>query len=203
MASVYIEEQNRTIHDPSEISAFLKPFGIWYEHWQVAGRLKSDATDADILNEYAPEISAVKEKGGYVTADVINVNPQTPNLDAMLQKFNKEHTHSEDEVRFTVSGKGIFHLHPEGGPVFGVTVESGDMINVPRGMKHWFNLCDDRQIRCIRFFEDASGWTPHYVDNPIHQQFSPMCFGGSYLPAEGEANSASAIEPKFQVKATH
>jgi 1,2-dihydroxy-3-keto-5-methylthiopentene dioxygenase len=203
MASVYIEEQNRTIHDPSEISAFLKPFGIWYEHWQVAGRLKSDATDADILNEYAPEISAVKEKGGYVTADVINVNPQTPNLDAMLQKFNKEHTHSEDEVRFTVSGKGIFHLHPEGGPVFGVTVESGDMINVPRGMKHWFNLCDDRQIRCIRFFEDASGWTPHYVDNPIHQQFSPMCFGGNYLPAEGGANSAPAIEPKFQVKATY
>lgn len=200
MASVYIEEQNRTIHDPAEISAFLKPFGIWYEHWQVAGRLKSDATDADILNEYAPEISAVKEKGGYVTADVINVNPQTPNLDAMLQKFNKEHTHSEDEVRFTVSGKGIFHLHPEGGPVFGVTVESGDMINVPRGMKHWFNLCDDRQIRCIRFFEDATGWAPHYVDNPIHEQFSPMCFGGNYLPAAGGASSESGIEPKFQMK---
>lgn len=200
MASVYIEEQNRTIHDPAEISAFLKPVGIWYEHWQVAGRLKSDATDADILNEYAPEISAVKEKGGYVTADVINVNPQTPNLDAMLQKFNKEHTHSEDEVRFTVSGKGIFHLHPEGGPVFGVTVESGDMINVPRGMKHWFNLCDDRQIRCIRFFEDATGWAPHYVDNPIHEQFSPMCFGGNYLPAAGGASSESGIEPKFQMK---
>jgi cupin superfamily acireductone dioxygenase involved in methionine salvage len=24
------------------------------------------------------------------TADVINVHPQTPNLDAMLEKFNKE-----------------------------------------------------------------------------------------------------------------
>jgi 1,2-dihydroxy-3-keto-5-methylthiopentene dioxygenase len=109
----------------------------------------------------------------------------------MLQKFNKEHTHDEDEVRFTVSGKGIFHLHPEGGPVFGVTVESGDMINVPRGTKHWFNLCDDRHIRCIRFFEDPSGWTPHYIEEGVHGQFSPMCFGTNFVaPSE-------RIKPKF------
>jgi 1,2-dihydroxy-3-keto-5-methylthiopentene dioxygenase len=177
MATVHIPSQNRQLTDAQEISAFLKPFGIWYEHWQIAGRLAPTASDADILHEYAPEIQKVKEAGGFVTADVINVHPQTPNLDAMLEKFNKEHTHSEDEVRFTVEGKGVFHLHPEGGPVFSVTVESGDMINVPCGMKHWFNLCDDRRIRCIRFFEDVSGWTPHYVDQGVHGEYSPMCFG--------------------------
>ncbi len=177
MATVHIPSQNRQLTEAQEISAFLKPFGIWYEHWQVAGRLAPTASDADILQEYATEIQKVKEAGGFVTADVINVHPQTPNLDAMLEKFNKEHTHSEDEVRFTVEGKGVFHLHPEGGPVFSVTVESGDMINVPCGMKHWFNLCDDRRIRCIRFFEDVSGWTPHYVDQGVHGEYSPMCFG--------------------------
>ena len=195
MASIFIEKENRTISDPAEISAFLKPFGVWYEQWQVAGRLKADASDADILQEYAPEIEAVKTKGGYITADVINVSPQTPNLDALLQKFNKEHIHTEDEVRFTVAGKGIFHLHPEGGPVFGVTVETGDMINVPKGMKHWFNLCDDRSIRCIRFFEDAAGWIAHYSDNPVHEGYSPLCFGGSYL-----APSTSGIAQKFGAK---
>ena len=186
MASVFVPSEQKTITNPEEISAFLKPFGIWFEQWKVDGRLKETASDQDILDEYAPEIQAVKQRGGFVTADVINVNPSTPNLDMMLQKFNKEHTHDEDEVRFTVSGRGIFHLHPEGGPVFGVTVESGDMINVPRGTKHWFNLCDDRNIRCIRFFEDPSGWTPHYIEEGIHGQFSPMCFGKSYVaPAEG------------------
>ena len=191
MASVFVPSEQKTINDPQEISAFLKPFGIWFEQWKVDGRLKETATDQDILSEYAPEIEAVKKRGGFVTADVINVNPATPNLDAMLQKFNKEHTHDEDEVRFTVSGKGIFHLHPEGGPVFGVTVESGDMINVPRGTKHWFNLCDDRHIRCIRFFEDPSGWTPHYIEEGVHGQFSPMCFGTNFVaPTE-------RIKPKF------
>jgi len=184
MATVHIPAENRSITDSEAISAFLKPFGIWYEHWQVAGRLDPAASDAQILAEYSQEIEKVKAAGGVLTADVINVNPNTPNLDAMLSKFNKEHTHSEDEVRFTVEGKGVFHLHPEGGPVFSVTVESGDMINVPCGMKHWFNLCDDRRIRCIRFFEDVTGWTPEYVDQGVHGEFSPMCFGKSHLPLD-------------------
>ncbi len=48
MASVFIEEQNRTITEPAEIVAFLKPFGIAYEHWQVAGRLREGASDEEI-----------------------------------------------------------------------------------------------------------------------------------------------------------
>ncbi|MFM2216178.1 MAG: Acireductone dioxygenase [Planctomycetota bacterium] len=193
MATVHIPSENRQLTDAAEISNFLKPFGIWYEHWQVAGRLSPTASDADILNEYAPEIEKVKAAGGFLTADVINVHSETPNLDAMLAKFNKEHTHSEDEVRFTVEGKGVFHLHPEGGPVFSVTVESGDMINVPCGMKHWFNLCDDRRIRCIRFFEDVTGWTPHYVEQGVHGEFSPMCFGPRDISKSAPSTSASII----------
>ncbi|MBM3964085.1 MAG: cupin domain-containing protein [Planctomycetes bacterium] len=184
MATVHIPDQNRNLTQTYEILEFLKPFGIWYERWEVDGRLKPSATDAEILLEYAPEIEKVKAAGGFVTADVINVNPNTPNLDAMLARFDKEHTHSEDEVRFTVEGRGVFHLHPENGPVFSVTVETGDMINVPCGMKHWFNLCDDRRIRCIRFFEDTTGWTPHYVETGVHGNYSPMCFGPKYLEKE-------------------
>jgi len=177
MAVVSIPDQQRELRDPEAIREFLAPFGIWYEKWDVAGRIDGDADSDTILAAYAPEIERLKRDGGFVTADVINVSPETPNLDAMLVKFSKEHTHSEDEVRFTVRGRGVFHIHPEGGPVFGVTVESGDLINVPRGTKHWFNLCDDRSIRCIRLFEDPTGWAPHYVDDPIDGNYAPLCMG--------------------------
>lgn len=181
MAVVHIPAQNRDLTDVAEIREFLAPFGIWYENWDVAGRIGAAATNEEILAAYEPEINRLKQQGGFVTADVINVNPSTPNLDAMLAKFDKEHTHSEDEVRFTVEGNGVFHIHPENGPVFSVTVTSGDLINVPRGTKHWFNLCNDRKIRCIRLFEDMTGWAPHYVDQPVHEQFAPLCMGPSYF----------------------
>jgi 1,2-dihydroxy-3-keto-5-methylthiopentene dioxygenase len=185
MASVNIPDQKRTLVDAKEICEFLKPFGVWYEKWEVAGRLPENPSNEQILETYAPEIERLKTQGNFVTADVINVNRDTPGLDTMLDKFKKEHTHSEDEVRFTVSGRGVFHLHPEGGPVFAVTVESGDLINVPCGMQHWFNLCDDRHIRCIRLFQDVTGWTPHYIDQGVHESYAPMCFGPQYV--EGQA----------------
>lgn len=184
MARIRIQDENREITDVQEMSEFLKPFGIWFERWDVEGRIGPDATNEEILEAYEPEINRLKEMGGFVTADVINVKPDTPGLDALLNKFNKEHTHSEDEVRFTVKGGGVFHIHPENGPVFAIQVESGDLINVPEGTKHWFDLCDDRNIRCIRLFQDMSGWTPQYIDSGVHEKYVPICMGPQYFPAQ-------------------
>lgn len=193
MARITIQDEDRRIEDPQEIREFLEPFGIWYEKWEVEGRIGEDPTNEEILEAYAPEIDRLKEKGGYVTADVINVTPEVEGLDAMLNKFNKEHTHSEDEVRFTVKGGGIFHIHPENGPVFAVQVESGDLINVPEGTKHWFDLCTDKTIRCIRLFLDTSGWSPHYTESDIAEKYEPVCWGPNYLPHEGQGDSVVKI----------
>jgi len=91
---------------------------------------------AKILTEFAKDNEALKLRGGYVTADVIDVNAGTPNLDAMLAKFNKEHWHDEDEVRFIIDGRGLFHIHA-GDSVFVLEVGRGDLIRVPRGTHHW------------------------------------------------------------------
>ena len=184
MARITIHDEDRRIEDPQEIREFLEPFGIWYEKWDVEGRIGEEATNEEILEAYAPEIERLKEKGGFVTADVINVNPSIEGLDAMLDKFNKEHTHSEDEVRFTVKGGGIFHIHPDNGPVFAVQVESGDLINVPEGTKHWFDLCSDETIRCIRLILDTSGWSPHYTESTVHEKYAPVCWGPNYVASE-------------------
>lgn len=193
MARIRVQDKNREITDHQEIRIFLKSFGIVYEKWEVDGRVGPEATNEEILDAYAPEIERLKEQGGFVTADVINVTPETPGLDDMLAKFNKEHTHSEDEVRFTIKGSGLFHIHPDNAPVFAIQVESGDLISVPIGTQHWFDLCDDRTIRCIRLFEDTSGWTPHYVDKPVHESYTPVCMGPAYL------SPANDIEPVVQV----
>jgi len=184
MAHLSVPEENRHIHADAEIAAFLRPVGITYERWDVgAPRVPADAEPEAILKAYEPEVEQMKRQGGYVTADVINVTPGTPNLDAMLSKFSKEHTHSEDEVRFIVKGRGIFHIHPPAGPVFAIQVEAGDMINVPAGTRHWFDVCPERSIRAIRLFKDMSGWTPAYVEGGVHEGFEPVCFGPGHVPA--------------------
>jgi 1,2-dihydroxy-3-keto-5-methylthiopentene dioxygenase len=116
---------------------------------------------------------------------VINIRPEVPGLETMLNRFNKEHWHDEDEVRFIVHGRGLFHVHPEGGPVFSIAVVKGDMIKVPQGTHHWFDLCADRTIRAIRLFQDVSGWTPQYTGTGKETGYQPLCFGPVYMPARG------------------
>jgi 1,2-dihydroxy-3-keto-5-methylthiopentene dioxygenase len=181
---VRIPAEHRVIAKPAEIGAFLKTQGIDFERVDPSAPIGPDTPAADVLSAYQAKIDALKASGGYVTADVIDVFPDTPNLDAMLNKFNAEHWHDEDEVRFIVEGRGLFHIHPKTGPVFAIEVEAGDLIRVPRGTHHWFDLCVDRRIRAIRLFQDPSGWTPHYTASGVDQRFQPLCFGPSYFPAE-------------------
>ncbi len=184
MATLRFPQEGQVVEDPQDIARFLAGVGIWYGRFPGTDALPEDAGDQEILDAYREPIARLMKEGGYVTADVINVKPTTPGLEAMLNRFNKEHWHDEDEVRFIVHGRGLFHVHPAEGPVFSLEVVKGDMIRVPRGTHHWFDLCTDKTIRAIRLFQDTSGWTPHYTESGEDSKFQPLCFGPSYIPAQ-------------------
>ena len=183
MAVVRIPEEGRTVSAPDGVRATLARVGIDYERWEPAHPVPEGASAEEVLAAYADEIDRLKNSGGYVTADVIDVKPGTPNLEAMLAKFSREHWHDEDEVRFILRGRGVFHIHPRQGPVLAIEVVPGDLIRVPKGTHHWFDLCAERDIRAIRLFQDVSGWTPRYTDSGVDARFEPVCFGPAYLPS--------------------
>jgi 1,2-dihydroxy-3-keto-5-methylthiopentene dioxygenase len=177
MASVRVPSESRTLSEPLEVKAYLGALGIAYERWSPEHPLPPDASPQDVLDAYAGEIGKLKESGGYTTADVIDVKPETPGLEAMLARFSREHWHDEDEVRFILEGSGVFHIHPRSGPVCAIEVVAGDLIRVPRGTRHWFDLCAERRIRAIRLFQDQAGWTPHYTESGVDRGFEPVCLG--------------------------
>ena len=179
MAVLRFPEEDSKFESEDDIRRELAALGIDYERWNL-DRVGADASAEDVLVAYSSEIEEMKRRGGYVTADVIDVNPATPNLDVMLATFDKEHTHDEDEVRFILAGRGIFFLNIAG-LVASVEVGPGDMLRVPRGTSHWFTLCEDRRIRAIRWFQDTTGWTPHYTGSGVDQGFQPLCFGPAYF----------------------
>ncbi len=184
MAILKIPAESRTLSDPRSVTEALAAMGIEYERWAPSHPIDPGSPPETILQAYEAEIEQLKTRGGYVTADVIDVGPQTPGLEAMLAKFSREHWHDEDEVRFIIHGRGLFHIRPAEGPVVAIEVEAGDLIRVPRGTHHWFDLCSDRRIRAIRLFQDPAGWTPRYTDSGAERQYEPVCLGPAFIPSD-------------------
>src|SRR5512145_998220 len=104
MAVVSVPRQGRRLDEPAAVVAFLAAQGIDHERWTPAHDLAATASTDEVLAAYDAEIERLKDRGGYVTADVIDVRPDTPNLETMLARFRREHWHDEDEVRFILEG---------------------------------------------------------------------------------------------------
>ena len=66
--------------------------------------------------------------------------------------------------------------------------QAGDLIRVPKGTWHWFDLCADRRIRAVRLFQDPAGWAPRYSESGAEQGYQPVCFGATYLPPQVSAD---------------
>ncbi|MBV8158028.1 MAG: cupin, partial [Dyella sp.] len=82
-------------------------------------------------------------------------------------------THSEDEVRFFVAGAGQFTLHIDG-KVFDVLCEQGDLIGVPDGTRHWFDMSEAPYFVAIRLFTNKDGWVANFTGETIAERFPRM-----------------------------
>src|SRR6266849_1954167 len=126
----------------------LREFGVLHQRLPVEAR--------------AGEMARVKRERGYVEEDEVALSPDTPNLDAICAKFDKEHYHTLDEVRFVVEGEGIFDVRDSNDRWVRIEVDAGDLIIIPANKYHRFYLTDRKKIRCVRLFLNNEGWAPLY-----------------------------------------
>lgn len=177
MAILSIPDQQAEWHDSQEIKSFLNNRGIFFDQWTCNELFDDTASQEEILSAYAKDLDPFMRQGGYLTADVISINSLTQNYPAIRSKFLAEHTHSEDEIRFFVDGKGLFWFHLENEPVFNLLCEKGDLISVPAGTKHWFDAGEVNPfVKAIRIFIDTSGWIPEYTNSKVEERFASFTF---------------------------
>lgn len=155
----------RVTQDPVEIADLLNRKGIRFEQWPTR-ELPASVTQEDILEAYAEEVEGLKQACGFATADVVSLTADHPDKEAFRQKFLDEHRHSEDEVRFFVKGQGLFYLHLDDG-VYAILCEQNDLISVPCGTRHWFDMGPEPEFTCIRLFTNPEGWVADFTGDDI------------------------------------
>lgn len=156
--------------DHAVIARHLGDIGVRFEQWQAAEPIAPGDAPEKVLAAYAADIERLKRENGYQAVDVISLNADHPDKGALRQKFLNEHTHSEDEVRFFVAGSGLFTLHVND-RVYEVLCEAGDLIGVPDGTRHWFDMGPAPYFVAIRLFTNVEGWVANFTGADIAQRF--------------------------------
>ena len=169
------EERART-GDPHTIATALQRVGVRFERWSATHTLREDSSADDILATYGPDIERLKHARGYRSADVVRLKRDPSDAEwpsrarVARAKFLEEHTHAEDEVRFFVEGRGLFYLRL-GGSIFMVLCERGDLLSVPAGTRHWFDMGSEPNFCAIRVFGSEAGWVAAFTGDDIARRF--------------------------------
>jgi len=152
--------------ETARMTALLAPFGVTYEAWEAAIELPDGADQDTIIKAYERDIERLKAERGYKSVDVVRMTPDNPQKDAARTKFLDEHRHAEDEVRFFVEGAGAFYLRDDE-TILKVVCERGDLLSVPAGTRHWFDMGDSPYFCAIRLFTTENGWVADFTGDQI------------------------------------
>lgn len=164
-------EQPLATHTETEaVAAGLEPLGVRFEHWPTQPDVRAGDEPEAVLKAYEAEIARLMKAGGYQSADVVSMHPEHPDKASMRRKFLAEHAHAEDEVRFFVDGAGLFTLHADG-KVYEVLCERGDLIGVPAGTRHWFDMGPNPSFVAVRIFTSPDGWAAEFTGSNIADRF--------------------------------
>ena len=163
--------------DHEVIARELEAAGVRFERWGTSAAIKAGDSQEAVLAAYRRDIDQLVSERGYQSMDVISLDSTDPATAAKVpelrQKFLSEHTHAEDEVRFFVSGHGLFSLHLRD-KVYEVLCTQGDLIAVPAGTPHWFDMGPNPAFVAIRLFNNPDGWIANYTGESISEKFSRL-----------------------------
>ncbi|WP_194815126.1 acireductone dioxygenase [Nocardia sp. XZ_19_385] len=165
-------------NDDAVITAELAKRGISFEHWPTLTNA-ADIPSDELLAEYAERIANLNASGRYRHIDIARIHPDDANpewpaiAEGARAKFLDEHRHAEDEVRFFAAGQGCFYLHL-GDEVLATVCEAGDLVSVPAGTLHWFDMGTRPDFVAVRFFEEEDGWIGDFTGDKISSGFPTL-----------------------------
>jgi 1,2-dihydroxy-3-keto-5-methylthiopentene dioxygenase len=155
------------------IASELAKIGVTFERWQTENNLPKNASNEEIISAYKSYINQLIADTGYQSYDTISMHPNHPQKQEFRQKFLQEHIHSDNEIRFFIQGKGLFTLHIDD-RVYEIICEQNDLINVPAGTRHWFDMGENPSFTCIRIFDNTEGWVANFTGSDIADKFSRL-----------------------------
>ncbi|MCS3511362.1 1,2-dihydroxy-3-keto-5-methylthiopentene dioxygenase [Pseudomonas grimontii] len=156
---------NKVLTHVDDIAATLAEHGVRFERWQP-GLIERGASDVEMIAAYQPQIDAL----GYGAVAVLSVTSEHPQKAQLRARFLDERRYSEDDARFFIAGQGLFSLHI-GDYVYAVRCEKNDLLVIPAGIAHWFDMGENPHLVMLHLFNTVQGCVPAFTGDDVASHF--------------------------------
>ncbi|MFJ2548440.1 acireductone dioxygenase [Pseudomonas sp. NPDC087612] len=152
---------NKVLTHLEDIAATLQEQGVRFARWQAGAPIQAGASDQQLIGAYQASIDALKAETGYARVEV------SREADTSLRD---EHTCAEERLHFFAAGRGLVSLRIED-YIYAVLCEKGDLIGVPAGVRHWFDMGEEPRFVAIRVFNRPEGGLVRFTGDSIAKMF--------------------------------
>lgn len=153
------EQPNKVLTYLEDIVSTLATVGVRVERWAASASLQADASQDDLMAAYRDDLDPLIAQGGFATLELFSVDRDTPEQDALRARLRQEHRYAEDKAFFFVAGSGLFNVHV-GDAVYALLCEKNDLLVVPAGTPHWFDMGENPYFIMLRMFNSAEHGAP-------------------------------------------
>lgn len=173
---------NKVLTHLEDIVATLAEQGIRFGRRQATVAIQAGASQEEVITAYQALLEPLKAEEGYQVMDVISASDDHPQRAERRLKWLEEQSHRVDEARWFVAGRGLLSVH-RGEYVYAVLCERDDLIFLPAGTTHWFDMGEFARCVAIRLFaggeaggeaagkEERREWQGQLSGDPIAKRF--------------------------------
>jgi len=161
---------NKVLTHLEDIASTLAEQGVRFDRWHAAAKIQPGASQEELIGAYQEQIDQLMTERGYVTVDVISLSSDHPQKAERRAELLEEHFNGEEQVRLFVAGNGLFNLHIDD-YVYAVLCEKNDLITVPAGVRHWFDMGEHPHFITIRMISRSEGSPVKFTGEDIASRF--------------------------------
>ena len=165
------ELPNKVLNHADDIASTLASVGIAYRRLELPATLRPGCEQAEFDAAVGFWLQAFMGHEGYVQQELFNLQRNHP------QKLELRAQHLDEQAQASVSawlflgGFAQLSVHLEG-YVYVLQGERGDLLTLPAGTRHWFDLGEEPHVLALRL--SASDETPERSGDDIASRFARL-----------------------------
>lgn len=149
---------NKVLTHLDDIAATLAEHGVGLQRWPAEAPIRPGGSLEEVREAYRGQIDQLMTEHGLGALDVISVDSDHPLRAQLRARLLDEQVSESNEARWIVAGRGLLTLHVAG-YVYALLCERGDLVTVPAGMGHWFDMGEQPRLVVVRVFGEEARYT--------------------------------------------